>query len=128
MNRGDVAPLPQPQVVPIMADPFITALVKDVIRPKFSGRPEDFLEFSIEWDRYLGIITLDKGRELPEFLKMEILGGSLDPTNKVIMRAEQEKGITYRGFWEQLERRYLSDIQEYHRAKWHQVKLQLPLT
>ena len=57
---------------------------------------------------------------------MEILNKALDGINKTVLQTHRERGGTYEGFMRELDRRYLSDVQEHHRRKWEALELANP--
>ena len=57
---------------------------------------------------------------------MDILTKALDEVNKTVLQTHRERGGTFEGFMLELDRRYMSDVQEHHRRKWRALTIANP--
>ena len=100
-------------------------LLKELETPKFSGSLEDYDDWRIGIRQFAGLLA-SEGGVLPDAFKLEMLNKALDETNRTILQTHRERGGTFEGFMMELDRRYLSDVQEHHRRKWKALTIANP--
>ena len=93
-------------------------LLKELEAPIFTGALEDYVDWRIAIRQFMGLLASEGGM-LPEAIKLEVLKKALDETNRNILQTFRERGGNFEGFMQELDWRYLSDMQEYHRRKWN---------
>ena len=98
---------------------MLSMLLKDVKVPKFTGEAQDFWNWHVEFCQYIELLS--SGGELPEVLKLEVLGRSLDKNNSSILQCLREGDITYERFMQTLDSRYFEVAQILERQKWESL-------
>ena len=115
-----------------MVSPLLyPALLAD--KPKFSGLKGDWFTFAKEWEGYVDTIKATQvGLELSDHLRLELLKGSLDETNKKWLQGKREGNprVTFEEVWEWLGREFGGDYTKKTRDLWKGVRLnqEPPLT
>ena len=105
-------------------------LLNDVLKSttikKFSGLPEDFDEFTREWEGYLQLISDAMGEEaLSDAYCLARIREHLDPASLALLdtRKLQNPKLGYYAFWSEFKGRYQKDVQASHRRNWLQVRV-----
>jgi hypothetical protein len=110
--------LPQ-NTQPKVGSAIFSMLLKDVKMPKFTGEARDFWDWRVEFCQFIELLS--SGGELPEVVKLEVLGRSLDKNNSSILRALGEGDITYERFMHILDSRCFEVAQIFERQKWESL-------
>jgi hypothetical protein len=100
-------------------------LMKGLETPKFSGQLEEYMDWKVNFKQYVELLSMERG-SLPDAVKLEVLSRALDNSNRTILQAHREGGGDFDSFVQILDKRYLSDVQEYHRRRWSNLAFSHP--
>ena len=124
-----VGPGPTPPPMPFAA-PVVQQVLRNIVAPKFTGRAQDWPQFSFDWNRYLTKIAM--GKEIENALLLELWESVLDETNQKFLRMRQleksETGgqLSYNEEFERVESKYSRDQNIGARKKWEEVVIFTP--
>ena len=108
----------------MMSPLLYPALLAD--KPKFSGLKGDWFTFAKEWEGYVDTIKATQvGLELSDHLRLELLKGSLDETNKKWLQGKREGNprLTFEEVWDWLGREFGGDWTKKTRDLWQGVRI-----
>ena len=91
------------------------------VAPQFSGKSEDWYQFSKDWEQYQQLIATMGGPgrgQVPDFAMLKILEDSLDPLTKKDLQLKRELNpqLTYKDYFTGLEREFTRDMSRKHRS------------
>ena len=106
-----------------VAQPLLVELMKSARQPKFSGKPADWVEFTIEWDKYWAKVSAKQ--ETDEVTKMQLFEDCLDPTSTLDIESRRRQGevVTYTRYYTYLNTKFGRVCHSQLRQKLQQLEL-----
>ena len=103
-------------------NPVVQQVMRNLVAPKFSGRAQDWVSFSTDWERYIRKISM--GKDIENGLLLELWESTLDETNQKFLRMRQsEKNglLDYREEFARVQSKCSRDQNIGARKRWEEV-------
>ena len=111
-----------------MGVPLLSTMLLANGAPEFSGRPEDWREFSRDFLEYMENACLGSQGMVSDQQRLMLLGNCLDKRTQRSLRTKRDinPDLTFEDYWRELKTHYGGDMDGNRRRAWENISLENP--